>query len=96
VKLVFIAYNEALDDELTAALEGLSIDTYTKWTRVLGKGRTSGPHLGSPVWPKHNNVLAVCVQDDEAQAVLEAVRGLRAEMGRHGIKAFVLPCEEVT
>jgi len=95
MKMVLIAYNEAIDEEVLEVLVRAGAENYTKWTRVQGKGATSGPHLGSHVWPKQNNVLAIAVDDQQAQAILGGVRELRSRLGEKGVKAFVLPLELV-
>ncbi|MDY7011479.1 MAG: P-II family nitrogen regulator [Planctomycetota bacterium] len=94
MKLVLIAYNEAIDDEVMEQLDAAGAEGYTKWTEVLGKGRTSGPHLLSHVWPKGNNVLVVVAEDASAKKLLEAIRGLRKTAAKEGVKAFVLNVEE--
>ncbi|MFP4037957.1 MAG: PG0541 family transporter-associated protein [Desulfobacteraceae bacterium] len=95
MKLVLITFNQALDSALERLLEEAGVEGFTKWTKVYGKGRSSGPHMGTHVWPKANNVLAVAVEDDTARALVQGVRDLREDMAAQGIKAFVLPCEEV-
>jgi len=96
MKLVLIAYNEALDTEVAALIRGNGVQGYTKWTRVFGEGRLSGPHLGTHVWPKANNVMAVVTDPETAGKLIDGVRGLRSRLGREGVKAFVIPCEEAT
>ena len=96
MKLVFVAYNQAIDSEVMEVMDSLGLEGYTKWTEVLGKGRTSGPHLLSHVWPKGNNVLLTVVGDDVATRLLAGVRGLRESVGKEGAKAFVLNVEEMT
>jgi len=96
MKLILIAYNEAIDEEVMATLTTLSVERYTKWTKVHGKGRTSEPHLLSHVWPKANIVLAVCVADEAAAELMQAVRELRKRLGREGVKAFSVPVAECT
>lgn len=96
MKLVLIACNEAIDEEVMEMLERAGAHSYTKWTRVLGRGTASGPHLGSHVWPKRNNVLAVACDGETVAAILDGVRGLRARLGKEGLKAFVVPLEDVT
>lgn len=96
MKMVLIAYSEALDEEVTQVLRVGAATGYTKWTKVLGDGRSSGPHLASNIWPKANNVLAVAVEDDQVGALLECVRALRSDIGHEGIKAFVIPLDAVT
>jgi len=94
MKLVLIAYNEALDQEVGELLSRNGVEGFTKWTKVYGKGRSSGPHLGTHVWPKANNVLAVVAEDDTAEKLLEGVRELRTYLSSEGVKAFVVNVEQ--
>ncbi len=96
MKMIFITYYEAVDDEVMAVLSDTGAETYTKWTEIKGKGGASGPHLGSHVWPKENNALAVCVEDEQAPELMDGIRKLRDKMRHEGIKAFQLPVEDVT
>lgn len=96
MKMVLIIYNEAIDDEVAEVLENCGLKYYTKWQRVLGRGELSQPHLATNVWPGQNNVLAVVCQDDEAKTLLSCVKDLRKTLSKEGIKAFLLPIEEVT
>jgi nitrogen regulatory protein PII len=96
MKLVLIAYNEALDDEVMNLLSNEGVETYTKWNKVLGKGEGSGPHLGTHVWPKHNNVLVVGVQDEVAKKIMKNIREFREEFRKEGVKAFMLPIDDGT
>jgi hypothetical protein len=94
--MVLIACNEAIDEEVMEMLGQAGAENYTKWTRVLGRGNTSGPHLGSHVWPKQNNVVALAVEDETADKISAGVEDLRSRLGQEGIKAFVLPLESLT
>jgi len=96
MKMVLIAYNEAIDDEVMEVLKANSAEGYTKWTKALGNGSAGGPHLLTHVWPKANNVLAVCVEDKQSEAILEGIRRLRKAVGRQGVKAFIIPVEAIT
>jgi len=96
MKLVMICYNEAIDDEVTELLDKTDIKGYTKWTKVLGKGQTSEPHLLSHIWPKANNVIAAVVPEEVAQTVLQDIRNMKGKVGREGLKAFVLPVDQIT
>jgi nitrogen regulatory protein PII len=96
MKMILIAYNQALDEEVMHALRESGLENYTKWTGVLGNGSTSGPHLATHVWPKANNVVAVAADDGSVEPLLERIRKLRAELGAEGVKAFVLPIEKLT
>lgn len=96
MKMILIAYNQALDEEVMSAMKESGLENYTKWTGVLGKGSSSGPHLATHVWPKANNVLAVAADDSSVEPLLQRIRKLRAELGPEGVKAFVLPIESFT
>jgi len=96
MKFVMICYNEAIDDEVTELLEQANVEGYTKWTKVLGKGRTSGPHLFSHIWPKANNALFTVLPEEIAADIFEQVRKLKTQVAREGLKAFMLPIEEIT
>ena len=96
MKLLLITYNEAIDEQVMEVLEAAGAHGYTKWTQVLGKGRTSGPHLLSHVWPKGNNVLAVAAEDPVAANLLAAIADLKHSAASEGVKAFVLNVEQFT
>jgi nitrogen regulatory protein PII len=95
MKLVMICYNEAIDDEVTELLEQADAKGYTKWTKVLGKGKSSGPHLYSHIWPKANNVVVTVVPEQMAAAILDRVRQMREKLGSEGVKAFTWEIDEV-
>lgn len=96
-KMVMITYNEAVDAEVMEALSGCCVlNNYTKIPGVFGKGSSSGTHLGDDIWPGRNNLLLVGCSAAEAQALLSCIRQLRANLGKEGVKAFVLPVEAVT
>ena len=96
MKLLLIAYDEAHEHEVIRLLESAGVHGYTKWGGVQGKGASGGPHMGTTVWPKQNHVLALAVEDAQADQILEGVRTLRDTLILKGVKAFVLPLEELT
>lgn len=96
MKMVMVIYNEAIDEEVMNALTSCCIESFTKWQRVLGKGKTSGPHLDSTVWPGENNVCMAVVDDGKVPLILAEIINLRKSLGKEGIKAFVLPVEAAT
>ena len=96
MKMVFVMYNIAVNDEVMEILKSVGIKGYTRWERVTGHGKRSGPHLGNHVWPAVNSVLAIAVEADKKDNLIKGIRNLRQKMGKEGIKAFVLPLEEIT
>lgn len=96
MKMLFIAYDEAHDRVVMDLLKDAGAHNYTKWSDVQGKGTSGGPHLGTPVWPKRNKALAVAVEDAQAKQIVAGIRKLRETLTLKGLKAFVLPLEELT
>lgn len=96
MKFVFIAYDEAHDPHVLKVLHDAGVQNYTRWLEVQGRGNSGGPHLGTPVWPKRNHALVAAVEDEQAAQIVEAIRSLRQTLTLKGLKAFVLPLEEVT
>ncbi|MDP2924410.1 MAG: hypothetical protein Q8O30_11960 [Candidatus Omnitrophota bacterium] len=94
--MVMIVYNEAIDVEVMEVLDGYGLANYTKVTRIYGKGTTSGTHLGTQVWPGLNYILYVACDDTQAKQVVSGITNLRKTLGREGVKAFVMPLEQVT
>ena len=96
MKLVMICYNEAIDDEVTELLEQAGIKGYTKWTKVLGKGQASGPHLLSHIWPKANNALFTVLPEENAAGIFEHIRKLKTKVAKEGLKAFMWEIDDIT
>lgn len=96
LKMVMIAYNEAIDLETMEALKTCGLKNYTKVVGVFGRGETSGTHLGNDIWPGRNNLLYVACEEKQSKQIISEVKDLRKKLGREGIKAFILPIEEAT
>lgn len=94
--MVMLVYNEALDNETMEILESCSIKNYTKVIGVFGRGEASGTHLGTDIWPGRNNILYVACEEGPARKILAAVKQARKNLGTEGIKAFLMPLEDLT
>ncbi|MDD4909123.1 MAG: hypothetical protein PHR44_00345 [Candidatus Omnitrophica bacterium] len=95
-KMVMVIYNEAIDAEVMETLEGCGLKNYTKVTGVFGSGSSSGTHFGTDIWPGKNDLLYIACEDQQAKQLLDCIRQLRKELGREGVKAFLLPLEDAT
>ncbi len=95
MKMVLIAYCEAADYEIVRAIKETGIRGYTKFEEALGEGTETQPRLGTHCWPGKNNVLAIAAEEGEVTSILQRVRGLKEEYPRAGIRAFVLPLEQM-
>ncbi len=96
MKMVMVIYNEAIDVDVMEVLNECGLVNYTKVTRVYGKGTTSGTHLGDQIWPGLNYILYVACDDTQAKQVVLGVTNLRKSLGKEGVKAFVMPLEQIT
>jgi len=96
MKMVLVVYNEAVDMEVLEAVGKCGIKNYTKVMNVYGKGTTSGTHLGDDIWPGRNNLLYVACPYKEASQLILAVKELRKKLGKEGVKAFLMPLEDLT
>ena len=94
MKMVMIAYNEAIDDEVMEDLKNCSIENYTKINGAFGKGNASGTHLGDDIWPGRNNILYVACLEAQAKQLLSCIKELRKKLGSEGLKGFVWNLEE--
>jgi len=96
MKMVMATYNEAIDVDVMEVLNGCGLVNYTKVTRIYGKGTTSGPRLGNHIWPGLNYILYVACDDTQAEQIVSGVTNLRKTLGKEGVKAFVMPLEQIT
>lgn len=96
MKMVMIAYNEAIDIELMEGLSEIGVKNYTKACGAFGSGEASGTHLGTDVWPGRNNILFTACEDKLSRDILDLVGRMRKSLGKEGIKAFVLGIEAQT
>ncbi len=95
MQLVIIAYNITIGEEVMETLSMCGIENYTKWSRVLGKGSSSGAHLDTHIWPGANSVLAIGLEDDKAAELMTELKKMKVRFKKEGIKTFVLPLLEV-
>jgi len=94
--MVMIVYNEAIDSEVMEVLANCGLKNYSKIMGTFGRGSTSGTHLGNDIWPGRNNILCIACEDKFVQQLLTSIKELRKILGKEGVKAFVLPVEEIT
>ncbi len=94
-KFVLIVYNTAIESKIMDTLENLGIKSWTRINRIQGIGTHSVPHLDSHIWPGINNVFLIGIEEEKGEELLEGIRKLKSIYLKEGIKAFVLPLEEV-
>ena len=96
MNMVMITYNEALDGDVMDVLKSCGLKNYTKILDAFGSGDASGIHMGDDIWPGKNHIMYVACEQPQAKQLISAIKELRKKLGHEGVKAFVLPIEEVT
>lgn len=96
MKAIFISFDQAHRDGVIAALNSSMMRGFTCWENTQGRGSVDGePHYGSHAWPGMNSsILSVC-EDDRIPLILERLRQMDKERPMLGLRAFVLPIEQV-
>ena len=96
MKGIFIAYNQAFNEEITDLLEQrFGQRGYTLWTEIGGRGSVDGePHLGNHAWPTQNHALFVAVEDHKVSDILAALRQTDIDNPLLGLRAYVWNIEQ--
>ena len=95
MKALFIAYNQAYNEEIADLLEQFGQRGFTRWTEVSGRGSEKGePHYGSHAWPVLNHAMLAMVGDDAASGILAALREKDRQFEDLGLRAFCWTVEE--
>jgi hypothetical protein len=95
MKMVFIVYSQAADYDVLNAIKKAGIRGYTKMEKACGEGIETEPKLHTHTWPGENCVLFVALEEADLPVITELIRVLKGEHPRAGLKAFVLPMEEI-
>jgi hypothetical protein len=94
MKMFFVVYAEASDENVTIAFKKAGYTSYTKVHGATGEGAESEPKLGTHYWPGKNNALLLAVPDEAISCLCALVTSLKEEMPRAGLRAFTFPLEE--
>lgn len=95
MKALFIAYNQAYNEEIVDVLEQNRQRGYTRWEDIQGKGSFNGiPHHGSHAWPEMNHAVLVMVKDEIVDKILADLRAKDEESPDLGLRAFVWNIEK--
>ena len=90
MKAMFIAYNQAYNEEIVDLLTAHGQRGFTRWEDVEGKGGFNGyQRFGSHAWPEMNHALLVVMKDDKVEPLLAALKAKDEEAPDLGLRAFV-------
>jgi hypothetical protein len=95
MKTILLVFAQPIEGLVMEALKSAGAAHYTKFPYLLGEGGHSEPHLDSHVWPGSNIGLLVVTDDAVKDKIMTAIREIKKEYEKEGIKAFVLPVEEI-
>ena len=91
MKLFLMIYDADFDEDVMEMLATCCVTGYTKWDRVLGKGKKSDPKLSDAVWPGYNCAVAVAAENSTEDELVTAMEALRGKLGDKGFVVYELP-----
>jgi len=90
MKAIFIAFNQAYNDEIMELLEENGQRGFTRWNDILGRGSVDGEaHFGNHAWPTMNHAILTIVESDKVDAILEDLRAKDKAYHDLGLRAYV-------
>lgn len=96
MKAIFISAFQAFHEEIVCIFDKLEIRGFTYWDETQGRGSQDGdPHYGTHAWPMLNCSFLVFTSDEKIETLMEALRQLDESAELQGIRAFVMPCEQM-
>ena len=90
MKRMELIANRSVEREIIEALEK-NIDGffYSLLPQICGRGKTQY-RLGTATWPEMNFLLISYLEDADAAKAQTAVRGVKEQFPREGIKLFMM------
>ena len=89
MKAVFIAYNQAHEDDVLTAMRELDIKGFTGWPSLVGAGQR-----GSHAWPTLNGALLTVIDDSKVDTLLNRLHDIDAASPQLGLRAFTWAVEQ--
>ena len=90
MKAMFIAYNQAYNQEIVELHADHGQRGFTRWENVEGKGGFNGfPRFGNHAWPELNHALLVFMPDEKVAPLLEELKARDEAAPDLGLRAFV-------
>ena len=90
MKSIFIAFDQAYDDDIIEVLTRSNARGFTAWQDVQGRGsKTGDPHYGSHAWPSVANAVITIVDDKQVEGILNKLHEMDLARPKLGLRAFV-------
>jgi nitrogen regulatory protein PII len=94
IRLEIIA-NNTVEEDIQNVFNQIDKDfSYTRVNSVHGRGHSS-PRMGNAVWPEENFIYIIYADEDTAKDFIDAIRKIKKEFTREGIKIFAVPVVEL-
>jgi hypothetical protein len=96
MKAVFISAFQAFYDEIIVIFDQLEIRGFTYWNETQGRGTATGePHYGTHAWPSLNCSFLAFMEKEKVEKLLFVLKELDKTAEQQGLRAFVMPCEQM-
>lgn len=90
MKALFIAYNQAYNEEIVEVLEAHGQRGFTRWMNIDGRGSVDGiPRYGNHAWPEQNHGILTFVDDDKVPGIVADLKAKDEETPKLGLNAFI-------
>lgn len=96
MKAIFVSYNQAYGEEIVDLLTKHGQRGFTQWQDIQGRGNVDGePHYGNHAWPVMNFAVFTVVPDEKVSEIMDDLKAADEASKDLGLRAFVLPVEQM-
>ncbi|MCD8079660.1 MAG: hypothetical protein LUF04_04375 [Bacteroides sp.] len=96
MKAVYIIFNQTYFESVMSIMDYCNIQGFTHQEDVKGRGSHTGePHYGSHAWPTLNHSIWTIIEPDKVPQLLTLLKRLDQRTEQQGLRAFVLPVEDM-
>jgi hypothetical protein len=89
--LLTVVYDSGMDERMTALIEDLHLDGWTKMFAGHGFGG-KGRKQDTPVWPGTVNMFLIVLEESDLERVVTAIRALESSYRRNpGVTLWTQP-----
>ncbi len=95
MEFVVISCSHTLREDIEEFFKENAIEGYTLLPHVLGAGQGGGRRLDSVIWPGHNLLVLVALQESKYHLLKNWAKAYRNQEPREGLKLFNLALKEI-
>ncbi|MFC1746309.1 PG0541 family transporter-associated protein [Candidatus Riflebacteria bacterium] len=94
MQMLMIVGSTTLKEEIEDFLKSAGLLFFTLIPYVLGHGKAGGPRFDDEVWPGHNSIYLLAVDETNKKLVNEWIKDYRKNEKREGLKLFSWKLQE--